>query len=223
LCTAERKRASAQPEIMKQRFFIAIAFVLATTLPALAQETVYPVPVKTTPPPLMTEDRFGFVVERTFEYKLTFGFPSMDKAWFIPGTKTRMVVLWLKVENESDNPLKIDISKFTSTDDAGKMYTPLKPDEAFDRIIAGVNTTEPVLATKALNRISLGKAGNKVTVEQIKEDVARYALQNDTIPPRSVKDGLIYFDPPQKKKFTIDVLLGSLWSKPFTFSTTKPK
>src|SRR5215471_1893343 len=102
---------------MKQRFFIAIAFVLVTALHALAQETVYPVPVKTTPPPLMTEDHFGFVVERTFEYKLTFGFPSMDKAWFIPGTKTRMVVLWLRVENESDNPLKIDISKFKSTDD----------------------------------------------------------------------------------------------------------
>jgi hypothetical protein len=207
---------------MKQRFFI-IVFALATSVCAFAQETVYPVPAKTTPPPLMTEDHFGFVVERTFEYKLTFGFPSMDKAWFIPGTRTRMVVLWLRVENESDNPLKIDISKFTSTDDAGKTATPLAPEEAFNRIISGVNTTEPVLATKALKGISLGKAGNKVTVEQIKEDVARYALQSDTIPPRSVKDGLIYFDPPQKKKFTIDVTLGNLWSKPFTFSTTRPK
>ena len=208
---------------MKQRVFIAIVFALVTTISAFAQETVYPVPEKVTPPPLMTEDHFGFVVERTFEYKLTFGFPSMDKAWFIPGTKTRMVVLWLKIENESDNPLKIDVSKFVSTDDAGKTYNPLKPEEAFDRIISGVNTTEPVLATKALNRISLGKAGNKVTVEQIKEDIVRYALQSDTIPPRSVKDGLIYFEPPQKKKYTIDVMLGSLWSKPLTFSTTKPK
>ena len=208
---------------MKYRFFIAIIFSLATTICGFAQETVYPVPAKTTPLPLMTEDHFGFVVEKTFEYKLTFGFPSMDKAWFIPGTKTRLVVLWLRVENQSDNPLKIDISKFTSTDDAGKTFSPLTPDEAFNRIIAGVNTTEPVLATKALKGISLGKAGNKVTVEQIKEDVARYALLSETIPPRSAKDGLIYFDPPQKKKFTIDVTLGYLWSKPFTFSSTKPK
>jgi hypothetical protein len=208
---------------MKQRFLITIAIVLTLSLPAFAQETVYPVPAKTTPPPLMTEDHFGFVVEKTFEYKLTFGFPSMDKAWFIPGTKTRMVVLWLRVENQSDNPLKIDITKFTSTDDTGKTVNPLTPEEAFNRIIAGVGTTEPVLATKALKGISLGKAGNKVTVEQIKEDVARYALVNDTLPPRAVKDGLIYFDPPQKKKFTIDVTLGNLWSKPFTFSSTKPK
>jgi hypothetical protein len=208
---------------MNRRFFATVSTVLILALPAFAQETVYPIPPKTDPPALMTEDHFGFVVEKTFEYKLTFGFPSMDKAWFIPGTKTRMVVLWLKVENESDNPLKLDITKFSSTDDAGMKYSPLTPDEAFNRIIAGVNLTEPVLATKALKSISLGRAGNKVTVEQIKEDVNRYALLGDTIPPRSAKDGLIYFDPPQKKKFTIDVMLGNLWSRAFTFSSSKPK
>lgn len=208
---------------MKLRFFIAMICILAGSLCALAQETVYPVPPKTDPPALMTEDHFAFVVERTFAYKLTFGYPSMDKAWFIPGTKTRMVVLWLRIENESDNPIKLDISKFSSMDDTGKTYTPLSAQEAFDRIIAGVASLDPVLATKALNKISLGKAGNKVTAEQIKDDVARYALQSEPIPPRSVKDGLIYFDPPQKKKFTINVTLGDLWSRPFMFSTTRTK
>lgn len=211
---------------MKPSFFIITFFVLflvAGSVSTVAQETVYPIPPNSDPPALLTEDHFAFVVERTFEYKLTFGYPSMDKAWFIPGTKTRLVVLWLKVENESDNPLKLDISKFVTTDDTGKTYTPLTADEAFNRIISGVETPEPTIASKTLKGISFGKAGNKVTAEQIKEDVARYALLSGTLPPRSVKDGLIYFDPPKKKKFMLSVKLGDLWTRPFDFSTSKPK
>jgi hypothetical protein len=208
---------------MKRIFFIAISWIVFNSLTAFAQETVYPIPPKSDLPPLLTEDHFGFVVEKTFDYKLTFGFPSMDKAWFIPNSKTRTVLLWLRIENVSDNPLKLDVSKFSSSDDTGRMYKPLGPDEAFNHIMSGVDATEPTLASKTLNKISKGKAGNKTTVQQIKEDVNRYGLQNETIPPRSIKEGLLYFEAPQKKKFSIDVTLGDLWSKPFTFSTSKPK
>jgi hypothetical protein len=208
---------------MKRTFLIAISWIIFSNLTAFAQETVYPIPPKSDLPPLLTEDHFGFVVERTFDYKLTFGFPSMDKAWFIPNSKTRTLLLWLRIENLSDNPLKLDVSKFSSSDDTGRMYKPLGPDEAYKHIMSGVDDTEPTLALKTLNKISKGKAGNKTTVQQIKEDINRYGLQNDTIPPRSVKEGLLYFEAPQKKKFTINVTLGDLWSKPFTFSTSKPR
>jgi hypothetical protein len=208
---------------MKRTFFIAISWIIFSSLTALAQETVYPIPPKSDLPPLLTEDHFGFVVEKTFDYKLTFGFPSMDKAWFVPSSKTRTVLLWLRIDNLSDNPLKLDVSKFSSSDDTGRMYKPLGPDEAFKHIMSGVNDTEPTLASKTLNKISKGKAGNKTTVQQIKEDINRYGLQNDMIPPRSTKEGLLYFEAPQKKKFTINVTLGDLWSKPFTFSTSKPR
>jgi hypothetical protein len=208
---------------MKRPFFIAISWIIVSSLTAFAQETVYPIPPKSDLPPLLTEDHFGFVVEKTFDYKLTFGFPSMDKAWFIPNSKTRTVLLWLRIENLSDNPLKLDVSRFSSSDDTGQMYKPLGPDEAFKYIMTGVDDTQPTLASKTLNKISKGKVGNKTTVEQIKEDINRYGLQNDTIPPRSTKEGLLYFESPQKKKFTINVSLGDLWSKPFTFSTSKPR
>ena len=108
-------------------------------------------------------------------------------------------------------------------DKTGGVYKPLQAEEAFNHIMAGVASTEPTLATKTLKGISFGKAGNKVTVEQVKEDIGRYGLQSEDIAARSVKDGLIYFDPPQKKKFTIEVTLGDLWPRPFTFSTTKPR
>ena len=208
---------------MKRISFLALAWIVATGVSAFAQETVYPIPPKTDVPPLLTEDHFAFVVERTFDYKLTFGYPSMDKAWFVPNSKTRTVLLWLRIDNLSDNPLKLDVAKFSSSDDTGRMYKPLGPDEAYKHIMSGVNDTEPTLASKTLNKISKGKAGNKTTVEQIKEDINRYGLQNDMIPPRSTKEGLLYFEAPQKKKFTINVTLGDLWSKPFTFSTSKPR
>src|SRR5262249_44319077 len=158
-------------------------------------------------PALLTEDHMGFVVERNFAHKVTIGYPSMDKAWFIPGTKTRLVVLWLRIENLSANPLKLDVEKFSCTDDAGKMYSTLSPQDAYDRIMAGVSVTDAVLATKTLNRLSLGRAGNKVTPEQIKEDIQRYSLQNGTISGRGIQEGLIYFEAPRKKKFTLDVSL----------------
>jgi hypothetical protein len=119
--------------------------------------------------------------------------------------------------------MKLDVEKFSSTDDEGKMYSTLSPQDAYDRIMAGVAVSEPVLATKTLNRISLGRAGNKVTPEQIKEDVQRYSLQNGTISGRGIQEGLIYFEAPRKKKFTVNVSLADLWSKPLTFSTSKAK
>src|SRR5262249_48236319 len=138
-------------------------------------------------------------------------------------TKTRVVMLWLRIENLSQNPVQLDITKIVSTDDTGKTYAPLAADETFNRIMAGVKVADPTLASKAINRVSLGKAGNKATAEQIKEDVVRYGLQSGPIAPRTVKDGLLYFEAPKKKKYTLTVKLGDLWSKPFTFSTSKPK
>src|SRR5215467_9389042 len=209
---------------MKRSVLWILASVLIVGAPAFAQETVYPIPPKSSVvPTLLTEDHMGFVVERNFEHKVTIGYPSMDKAWFIPGTKTRLVVLWLRIENLSANPMKLNVEKFSSTDDEAKMYSTLSPQDAYDRIMAGVSVSEPVLATKTLNRISLGRAGNKVTPEQIKEDVARYSLQNGTIPGRGIQEGLIYFEAPRKKKFTVNVSLADLWSKPLTFSTSKAK
>src|SRR5215470_70520 len=197
---------------MKRRVLWIMASMLLAGAPAFAQETVYPVPPKSVIPALLTEDHMGFVVERNFEHKVTIGFPSMDKAWFIPGTRTRLVVLWLRIENLSPNPLKLNVDKFTSTDDEGKMASTLSPQDAYDRIMAGVAVSEPTLGTKTLNRISLGRAGNKVTPEQIKEDIQRYGLQNGTIPARGIQEGLIYFEAPRKKKFTVNVSLADIWS-----------
>jgi len=115
----------------------------------------------------------------------------------------------------------VNVAKFTSTDDAGRAYSILTIDEVFNRIIA--ETGGSAIVSKALRGVSLGRAGNKPTEEQFKEDMVRYSLQSGRIPPRSIKEGLIYFEGPQRKKFILNVGLGDLWSMPFIFSNVKSK
>ena len=79
------------------------------------------------------------------------------------------------------------------------------------------------LGSKTLRGISLGRVNGKRTEEQVKDDMVRYSLQNGTIPPGSTREGMIYFEAPARKKFTVSIDLGGLWSKPFLFSTSKQK
>jgi hypothetical protein len=208
---------------MKFRIFLVLACLASASIAARAQETVYPIPPKSEVPALMTEDRSGFVIEKTFEHKITLARPSNQQAWFLPGSKAKLVVLWIRIENLSQQPLKLDLATFTSTDEEGHSYTPLNPEDVFHRILADTGGTEPTLASKTIKGISLGHAGNKVTEDQLHEDFQRYSLQAGPIPAHTTRDGLVYFEAPKKKKFVVNVTLGSLWSKPFTFSTSKPK
>src|SRR5262249_54084992 len=112
---------------------------------------------------------------------------------------------------------------FSSTDEEGRRYPDLTPDEAFDRIIGAATVAGPTLGTNMLNRISLVKAGKTLTAEQIKEDIIPDSIKAGAVSPRGINDGLIYCEAPAKKKFRVQVSLGGLWSNPFTFATSKPK
>src|SRR5204863_9495855 len=120
-------------------------------------------------------------------------------------------------------PMQFSIVKFVSTEELGRSYPILTPDEALNRILAGADGGTQGVVSKTLRGISLGRAGTKPTEEQLKEDVLRYSLQTGQIAPKSVKEGLIYFEGPQRKKFTVNIRLGDLWSKPFVFANVKQK
>ena len=107
------------------------------------------------------------------------------------------------------------------TDGEGRAYRMLTIDETSDRVIAGAGGASALLS-KTLRGVSLGRTG-KVTEEGLKDDLVRYSLKPGQIVSRGVKDGLLYFDAPQAKNYTVSVALGDLWSKPFVFSTSKPK
>src|SRR5262245_3152884 len=202
-----------------KRGFLLFFWIIVAGMPASAQEKLYPVRRTGDVPAVLTSDRSSFVAERSFEFKLTLGYPNDDKAWFLPSTRTRIVALWLRIQNVSQHALELNPTKFTSTDDQGKVYNALTPEEAFSRIMAGAGDT-PVVS-KTLRGISLGRVANKAPEEQVKEDILRYALQTSSMPQGDVSEGLIFFEAPAQKKFTVSIKLGDMLSKPFVFSTSK--
>ena len=107
------------------------------------------------------------------------------------------------------------------TDDQGRAVPPITSEEVFKRLVAGVSGD--TLSSKTLRKLSLGRAGNKRTEEDVKEDIERYSFQSGEIPAGGVKEGLIYFEAPRRNKFTTNISLGDLWTRPLPFSTEKQK
>ena len=190
------------------------------SLPALAQDRLYPVTGPRDVPVILNADRSAFVIEKSFQHKLTLGYPTDDKAFDVD-SRTPVVMLWLRVQNVSHNPIAVNVAKFTSTDDQGLASPALELQDVTNRITAG--TSGPTLGTKTLRNLSLGRIGNKPTEDQLKDDIVRYSLQSGDVLPGAVKEGLIYFEKPPRKNFTVSIMLGDLWSQPLVFSTSKQK
>jgi hypothetical protein len=208
---------------MSTRCFASVCLVILACIPALAQEKLYPIRGTSTGniPAILTADRSAFAIERAFQHKLTLGFPSDDRVSFVPDTPAYVVMLWLRVQNTSQRRLDLNIAQFTGTDEQGRMYAALTAAQASDRIVEAAGGGS--IGSKTLRGISLGRAGSKPTEEQFKEDIVRYSLPPGSLAPGAVKEGLIFFEGPARKKFTFTVRLGELWSQPLTFSTEKQK
>ena len=204
-----------------RKFFMFLWWVIIASVPALAQDKLYPVRGSKDVSVILTPDRSGFVVEKAFEHKLIVAFPTDDNISFIPDTREQIIVLWLRIQNVSQRPIQLDIAKFTSADDEGRIYSGLAPDEAANRIIAAAAGGS--IGTKTLRGISLGRVANKPTDEQIRENIQRYSIHSGEIAAGAVKQGLIFFERPAQKNFTVRIALGNLWSQPLVFSTAKQK
>ena len=203
---------------MTRRVLIAACFVFIASLPAFSQEKLYPVRGKESTV-ILTSDRMSYVVERSFQHKLTLGFPDDDRVAFIPDAGSGIVMLWLRVQNTSQRQLALNIAQFSGTDDEGRMYPTLTPTEASERVLGPGGS----IGSKTLRGISLGRVGGKLTEEQLREDVIRYSLASGPIAGGGVREGLIFFEAPLRKKFTFNVRLGDLWLQPLAFSTEKQK
>ena len=194
---------------------------MTASLPLLGQEKLYPVRGNKDVPALLTADRSAIVLEKAFQHKLTLGFPTDDQTSFLPKTRTPLVMLWLTVRNVTQRPMELNVAKFISTDNEGAAHAALAPEPAFNRIMEGVSAGS--IGTKTLRGISLGRIGNNPTEDDVKEDFVRHTLQSGQIAPGAAKEGLIFFEAPRQKKFTVNITLGDLWSTPLMFSTEKSK
>jgi hypothetical protein len=206
---------------MKRRFVLWICLSLFAALPVAAQQKLYPVrgtiPVQKNP---YEKDIYYFIVEKPYAYKLTLGFPTDDQARFMRETDAPIVVLWLRLENLSNKPMSFTTDKFAAKDASGRSYARLTGSEAFDRIIGGKGFASKALG-KGIAGVTLGRAGG--SGEDGRDEAVRFTLQSGEIPALGMKQGLIYFEGPPDKTFTVNVDLGDLWTKAFPFTNEKPK
>ena len=205
---------------MKRKLLLFLLWLVVIALPVLGQEKLYPIRGNQNIPVIFTPDRSAVVVEKAFQHRLTVGHSTDDRA-SVADTRAPIITLWLRVQNVSQRPMRVDITKFTSTDEQGRMYSALSVEEAAKRILA--DDSDGSIGSRTLRGISLGKAGNRPTDEQVKDDIVRYSLHSGDIAAGATKEGLIYFERPPQKKFTLRVVLGDLWSQPLLFSTEKQK
>src|SRR5436190_23774163 len=136
-----------------RRTFLILCWVVMASLTAAAQDRVYPVVSSRDNPVVLNADRSAFVIERSFRHKLTLGYPSDDEV-FDTDSRTPVVMLWLRFQNTSQQRVLVDVAKFTSTDDQGKVYPALGLEEVTNRIMAAASG--PTLGTKTLRNLSLG-------------------------------------------------------------------
>ena len=202
---------------MTHKFLFPVWLVIAA-LPGLGQDRLYPVTTTKGFPIVLTTDRSSFVVEKAFQHKLTLGYPSDGR--FRPDTETPLIILWLRVQSLSPRPMELSTAKFTCTDEEGRTYSALTLEEVTNRILAGGGGS---LGTKTLRSLSLGRVGGKPSEDQLRADVQRYSLQSSQILPSGVKEGMIYFEKPLRKNYTVSITLGDLWSQAFVFSTSRQK
>src|SRR5438132_2642723 len=167
---------------MKRAFvipIISLVWLILAGLPAAAQQRLYPVTKFKDIPVVLSPDHSGIVLERSFQYKLTLGFPTSDSTIFIPQTETPIVMLWLKIQNIAQQPFDIDISKFTSVDDQGQMFSALSVDEAFKRILAGFYGATS--GSRTLKALSLGHVADIPSEEEFRSSLARYSFQSGSV------------------------------------------
>ena len=192
-----------------------------------AQETLYPVRGKLTGLETMhveldsrDRDHSRFIAEKTFEYNLMLEYPTKEEAGFLPTSDAKLAMLWIRVENLSKQQININTSSFTLTDEEGHSYTQLAAAEAFQRIINSTLGRRNFLSNTARG-ISLGRSG--ATADELKDETMRFAFTSGSVDGQGVKQGLIFFEVPARKKYTVSLRLGDLWSRPFTFTNFKPK
>src|SRR5213594_1496038 len=136
---------------MKHKLAIALWGIIFGSLTLLGQEKLYPVRQGIDTRVFVTADRSRFVVD-AFQHELTVGFPNDDEVAFIPKTRTPLILLWVRIQNTSTRPVDVDITKFSSTDDAGRKSSALSIEEATKKIVEGASGGS--LGSKTLRGIS---------------------------------------------------------------------
>ena len=116
-----------------------------------------------------------------------------------------VIAIFLKIENLSDQPIVFDPSKYSVVNEEGRAGAGLRPDDAVKRVLDSTV-------------LYLGSPTRDSPVERkISSDINRDSLQPGEIPPRSFKEGMVFFESPSKRSKTFRLTLGDLWPESFVY------
>lgn len=159
--------------------------------------------------------RILLIAENT-DVRLTVAMPKQNKP--VLG----LFEIWAKVENLSDKPVAIDPKKYHAVDVDGRAYSGVAPNDAIERMLDRTAMMRTAMGNIIMGPLA-GPSTTQATERQARERVNREALATGDIPPHSFKEGIVYFEAPKQKNFTLQITFTDLWPSAFTFSTEKPK
>jgi hypothetical protein len=176
-------------------------------------QSLYPVRGGTGFEPDSRDSKYEVLVAETAELKLTFRHSEKFKP-----KKGDIWVVWMKVENRSDKPITVDPTKFTAVDDEGRALAGLDAGTAIKRFsdaVAGMMNIVGNVVAGPLAGPSMVAASERGSVQKLNQQ----SLQIGEVPPRSFKDGLVFFEKSNTKTKEVRANFVGLWTDPIVFST----
>lgn len=191
-------------------------FLIAATVSLVGfacPQSVYPVRGGTATEPDPENKKHLVLVAENSTLKITLRHSEKFKP-----KKGDIWVLWMKIENRSDTPIKFDPTNFNAIDDEGRALNGLEAREAigrFEDAIAGTMNMVGLIVAGPLYGPSMVKAGERGSNQKLNQ----LSLQIGDIPPRSFKDGLVYFEKAKSKTKEIKVQFVGIWEEKIVFAT----
>ena len=128
----------------------------------------------------------------------------------------------IKIENLTDTVFAIDPTTFNAIDDKGEAYASVDADLVYDRVLAKYGSFHDMFANAIAGPL-VGPQMVRRTEQQGRAEMQRTVLSTSSIPPHAFKHGVVFFDAPKNKPYTVKIIIGELSKATFTFSTIKPR
>ncbi len=130
--------------------------------------------------------------------------------------------IWMKIENTSDKPLKFDPTQFNATDDEGRAFVGLESKDAIKRFydsVAAMSNLVGLVVAGPLMGPSIMASGERKAAEELN----RKSIQIGEIPPKTFKDGIVFFEQPKEKTKEFKINFIGLWSESIVFTTDEKR
>lgn len=177
--------------VLKATLYVALLFSVVVAEPAVAQKVNLKKPV----------------MGESVNVRMTFNSVKSLGGWLFSITPNgsvlsgQVLVLRLKLENLSDQPLDFDPTKLGALDNTGRAYSALKPEAAAQRYIAATATVRQISESVA-NDVTYGRLGGplrtptSIDTSEKRETamLTESALRSGTIPAKAYKEGHVFFE-----------------------------